>query len=121
MDVAMTRNSAGKLTFAKNAAGGFYLDNTATYAVFCALFAHKGKYQYAPELGTFLHKTRKDGRLTGSKLGAACTDALEQVRQARLISAGSATAERASTGAWALKLNWTVPGSPRPITEEVSL
>lgn len=121
LDVAMTRNRFGKLTFARDSRGGFFLDERAVYAVVGGLFAHKGQYQYSAELGTYLHKARKDGRLTGSKLSAACTDAIDQARQARLISSGSAAPQRLSAGAWLLKLTWTVPGSSRPVTEEVSL
>lgn len=110
MDIAFTRNSAGKLTFAKNAQGGFYLDDKGVYAVFSTLFARKNEYVYDATLGTFLHKIRKDGRLTGTRLNASASDALDQVRKDGVITSGSSTAQRITGGAWELRLNWTVPG-----------
>lgn len=106
----MTRNSFGKLTFAKNAAGNFYLDDNGVYACFATLFARKGEYAYDPTLGTFLHRVRKDGRLTGTRLNSAASDALDQVRKDRVITAGSSAAQRLVGGAWELRLTWTVPG-----------
>ena len=111
----MTRNSSGKLTFARNAAGGFYLDDLGVYAVFATLFARKGEYAYDATLGTFLHKVRKDGRLTGTRLNSAAADALDQVRKDRTISSGTSTAQRLTGGAWELRLTWNVPGRG-PIT-----
>lgn len=110
LDVAMVRNASGKLTLAKNAAGGFFLDDRAVYAVFATTFARKGDYAYDATLGTFLHKVRRDGRLTGSRINAAATDAIDQCRQDRAISAGSSSARRLTSGAWELALEWTVPG-----------
>lgn len=110
LDVAMTRNAAGKLTFAKNAQGGFYLDDRAVYAVFATLFARKGEYAYDATVGTFLHKTKKDGRLTGSRLNSGAADALDQVRKDSLISSGTSAAQRLAVGAWELRIDWQVPG-----------
>lgn len=110
MDVAFTQNSAGKLVFAKNAQGNFYLDELGVYAVFSTLFARKGEYAYDATLGTFLHKVRKDGRLTGTRLNSAASDALDQVRKDRVITSGSSAPQRLASGAWELRLTWAVPG-----------
>jgi phage gp46-like protein len=110
VDVAFTRNAQGKLVFAKDAQGGFYLDDRAVFAVFATLFARKGEYAYDATVGTYLHKVRRDGRLTGSRLNAAASDALDQARKDRVISSGTSTAQRISTGAWELRLEWNVPG-----------
>ena len=115
MDVAFSRNSSGKLTCAKNAAGSFYLDDLGVYACFATLFARKNEYAYDATFGTFLHKIRKDGRLTGTRLNAAASDALDQVRKDGVITSGSSAAQRLTTGAWELRLAWTVP-SRGPVT-----
>lgn len=115
MDLAFTHNSAGKLVFAKDSSGNFYKDDAGVYAVFTTLFARKGEYAYDATVGTFLHKIRRDGRLTGSRLNAAAADAIEQVRKDRVITEGSSTAQRLTVGAWELRLEWRIPGRG-PIT-----
>lgn len=110
MDLAFTHDHKGKLVFAKDSAGNFYKDDAGVYAVFTTLFARKGEYAYDATVGTFLHKVRRDGRLTGSRLNAAATDALEQVRKDRVITSGTSTAQRLTSGAWELRLEWHVPG-----------
>jgi phage gp46-like protein len=110
VDLAFKHGNNGKLVFATNSDGNFYLDDRGTYAVFSTLFARKGEYAYDATVGTFLYKVRREGRLTGSRLNAAASDALDQVRKDRVVSSGTSTAQRISTGAWELRLEWNVPG-----------
>ena len=110
MDVAFVINPAnGKLTFARNARGDFYLDNRAVYSVFATLSAEKGRYAHSSTYGTYLGAILKDNRATGTRLTGAATDAFEQLRQAGIISNGSARPERLRVGSWALALNWKTP------------
>lgn len=110
MDLAFKHGKNGKLVFATNSDGDFYLDESGVFAVFATLFARKGEYAYDATVGTFLYKVRRDGRLTGSRLNAAAADALDQVRKDRVISSGTSTAQRLTGGAWELRLDWNVPG-----------
>lgn len=108
MDVAFKTNSTtGKLTFAKNSDGNFYLDTRAVYPVLATLFADKGAYLWDATLGTYLNKIRKDDRATSSRLVGAGQDAIEQCRQAGYIRAGTVVAERRRPGFWLLAINWT--------------
>lgn len=107
VDLAFKTNPLnGKLTFAKNSDGNFYLDDRAVYPVLVTLFADKGKYLYDANLGTYLNTISKDVRATASRLVGAAQDAIEQCRQAGYIRSGTAKAERIRPGAWALLLNW---------------
>lgn len=110
MDVAFTQNpQTGRLTFARNAAGDFYLDDRGTYAVLATLYAQKGRYFWDATVGTYLSTIKQDVRATGTRLIAAASDALEQVRQEGMIRGGSATAERLRLGAWSLPIRWLSP------------
>ena len=108
MDVAFTVNpSNGKLTFAKNAQGNFYLDRKAVYPVLATLFARKGRWGFDESLGTYFNDITKDTTATGSRLTGVVRDALEQVQQAGHITGGTVDqVTRLRPGAWLLGLRW---------------
>lgn len=119
MDVAFkTSSTTGKLTFAKNSDGNFYLDTRAVYPVLATLFADKGAYLWDATLGTYLNKIRKDDRATSSRLVGAGQDAIEQCRQAGYIRTGAVKAERRRPGFWLMAINWTTT-SGAPVRESV--
>lgn len=110
MDVAAVVDQTGKLTFAKNADSDFYFDDRAVGAVFGTLFAHVGQYAEDATLGTTLWTVTKSGRATATRLVAAATDALQQVKAEGLISSYEPpTATRLGGGAWEIALPWKVP------------
>lgn len=108
MDVAFKTNpTTGKLTFARDSRGGFYLDDRAVYSVMATLFADKGGYFWDASIGTYLNSVRKDDRATSSRLVGAAEDAIEQCRQAGYVRSGAVKAERLRPGVWGLAVSWT--------------
>lgn len=63
MDVAFSV-TRGRLDFARNKDGDFYLDDLAVYAVLATFVAHKTEYAFDGDLGTFRHKITKNGSVT---------------------------------------------------------
>lgn len=110
MDVAFKTTSDGKLTFRRDSSGDAQLDDQATYAVMATMMAQKGAYAWDATVGTYLFRIVKDGRLTGTKLSAVGTDALDQVRQEAGITPIEATPARSALGKWSLLLRWRSPG-----------
>lgn len=108
MDLAFAINpSTGKLTFAKNAQGNFYLDRKAVYPVLATLFSKKGRWGWDASLGTYFNDITKDTTATGSRLTAVVRDAFEQVQQAGHITTGSVDqVTRLRPGVWLLGLRW---------------
>lgn len=118
MDVAFTTTADGKLTFSRDATGDVQLDDRATYGVMATLIAEKGAYAWDGTVGTYLHRLTKDGRLTGTKLSAAATDALYQARQEFGVTPIEATPARAASGKWSILLRWrSVGGSVATATK----
>lgn len=110
MDAAFDHTADGKLTFARDAAGDFYLDDLATYAVLSTLCAERGRYAFDAGVGTLLSTVTKDGRATASRLSACASDALEQCRQDQLVRAGATfRVERERSGAFSIALAWQSP------------
>jgi len=109
VDVAFKTNPAnGKLTFARDSRGSFYLDDRAVYPVMATLFTDKGGYLYDSDLGTYLNTIVKDDRATSSRLVGAGQDAIEQCRQAGYIRGGTVKAERLRPGVWGFAMSWTI-------------
>lgn len=110
MDVAFTTTTDGKLTFSRDSAGDVQLDDRAAYGVMATLIAEKGSYSWDGTVGTYLHRLTKDGRLTGTKLSAAASDALDQARQEFGVTPIEATPARAASGKWSILLRWRSVG-----------
>lgn len=110
MDVAFSTTTDGKLTFRRDATGDVQHDDQATYAVMATLTAQKNAYAWDATVGTYLSRMTKDGRLTGTKLSAVGTDALDQVRQEAGITPIETTPTRSTLGKWSLLLRWRSPG-----------
>ena len=108
MDIAFSINpSTGKLTFAKNAQGNFYLDRKAVYPVLATLFARKGRWGFDETLGTYFNDITKDTTATGSRLTAAATDAFDQLKAGGYITSGTVDqVTRLRPGVWLLGLRW---------------
>jgi len=108
MDVAFTVNpSTGKLTFARDKAQRFYLDNRQVYAVIATLFGDKGRYGWDLDFGTRINSITKDTSATGSRLTAAAADAFDQLKAGGYITAGSIdSVTRLRSGVWGLALRW---------------
>lgn len=97
---------SGKLTFAKNSDGDFYLDDRSLYPVIATLFAERGRYAADPSVGTYLATIKQDGSATASRLNSAMGDAIEQCRRDGLIVSGQATANRLRVGVWSMPMSW---------------
>jgi len=107
VDVAFTQDPhSGRLTFARNADGDFYLDTLAVYPVIATLFAEKGRYLFDPAVGTYLSLITQDSRATGSRLTAAQNDALDQCRLDGLLYSGEAQSTKLRPGVWQLIVSW---------------
>lgn len=104
-DVAFTVKR-GKLDFARNADGDFYLDDSAAYSVFTTLFARKGRYHADETVGTSFAAITKDGAVTGTRIRGCVADAAEQLTEDRIIKSLSVDANRQRAGAWVLTLLW---------------
>ena len=120
MDIAFEIDpSTGKLTFAKNAQGNFYLDSKAVYSVLATLFARKGKWGFDESLGTYFNDITKDTSATGSRLTGVVRDALEQVQQAGHITSGTVDqVTRLRPGVWLLGLRWKTT-SGETVTQQI--
>lgn len=120
MDIAFEIDpSTGKLTFAKNAQGNFYLDRKAVYPVLATLFARKGKWGFDESLGTYFNDITKDTSATGSRLTGVVRDALEQVQQAGHITSGTVDqVTRLRPGVWLLGLRWKTT-SGETVTQQI--
>lgn len=106
-DLAFKPGPGGRLIFDKTAQGDYLLDERATYAVVASLQAEKGKYNnYEVGYGTSFYTITRDGRATGSRYGAAITDAMRQCVRAGFIRSGDGAADRLRSGAWTLTLSW---------------
>ena len=117
MDVAFALDRNGKLDFARNAEGDFYLDDLAVYAVVATLSAHKGAYGWDGTVGTYLHTIKKDGAVTGTRLRSAMADAAAQLVADGTIRSMTGTADRLRVGAWSLTPNWKpIYGQPQKET-----
>lgn len=108
MDIAFEIDpSTGKLTFAKNTQGDFYLDRKAVYSVLATLFSKKRRWGWDESLGTYFNDITKDTAATGSRLTGVVRDAFEQVQQAGHITSGTVDqVTRLRPGAWLLGLRW---------------
>jgi hypothetical protein len=117
MGIAFASNPrTGRFTFARNAAGRLYFDQSAVYPVLATLYARKGQYYWdsAGTQGTQLYTVTQDKLATGSQLTAYATDGLTQVQRAGFITSDySVGATRLRTGSWRLDLGWTVAGTKR--------
>lgn len=107
MDVAFSLDKSGRLTLSRDASGSPYLDTRAVYSVIATLAAHKGGYGWDGSVGTVLHKLRKDGRLTGTRLSSVGADLGDQLRGDEIVRSLSASPERLRSGAWGVTLAWT--------------
>jgi phage gp46-like protein len=120
VDVAVLLNpNTGRLTFARNSQGDFYLDDRGIYPVFSTLFAQKAKYYWDSTVGTYLSTVRSDVRATGTRLTSVATDALEQCVADGLIRSGTAQADRIRLGVWMITMRWKAPSgddvTPQPL------
>lgn len=107
MDVAFRVTAAGKLDFAKDERGEFYLDDREVYAVLATIQAHKKEYAWSSTLGTYLHTIKKDGLVTGTRIKAALADAGAQLVSAGLIHSFDGASQRLATGIWQLLPTWS--------------
>ncbi|HNK46875.1 MAG TPA: hypothetical protein PKL17_18975 [Pseudomonadota bacterium] len=116
MDVAFSV-TRGRLDFARNKDGDFYLDDLAVYAVLATFVAHKTEYAFDGDLGTFRHKITKDGSVTGTRLQGCGDDCLEQCVNDELITSGTCRVDRLRPGALSVTLSWKSPtGKPGKVT-----
>ncbi len=109
LDVAFTSTPTGRLSFARKD-GDLFLDDKCVYAVIATLCSIKGRYGWDSSVGTWFTTIKKDGRLTGTRLSAAATDALDQVRAELGITPRDPQADRLSGGRWQLQLRWRSVG-----------
>jgi len=121
MDVAVVVNPAtGKLTFARNSDGDFYFDDRAIGPVFGTLFAEKGRYLWDATVGTTISTVTKDGRATGTRIAAAATEALRQVKVEGLITSYDVPVPTMLRGGvWQLTLRWQTPSGPQKLALKV--
>lgn len=119
-DVAFRSTRRGRLDFAKNAGGDFYLDDRGVYSGLATLFAHRGKYAFDASVGTFLFSVRKDGRTTGTRIKSAVDDALSQCVSDELMRDAVSSVARVRGGAWSIALMWHTTSGDK-VTEGVTL
>lgn len=113
LDLAFAATARGRIDFARNKEGDFFLDDRSVYAVFATLFARKGQYAFDGDVGTFLFKLTKDGRTTGTRLQAVADDSSAQLVQEGLVVSPKSSPQRLRTGAWSVTCEWLSPGGNR--------
>lgn len=113
LDVAFAVNAAGRLDFARNGSGDYYLDDRGVYAVLGTLFANKGEYAFDGDVGTFLARVTKDGRTTGTRIASCCDDMAQQLRDDQIIRSASSRADRLRDGAWQITIEWVTASGQR--------
>lgn len=111
LDIALKDSGSGKLVFDWGPDGNPRFDETGAHAVLSTFYTKKGAYHWdtAGTQGTNAHKVVSDKFATGSDLSAAGNDALAQCDRDEIVTAIGATAEKARTGFWRVKLRWHTP------------